>query len=302
LLGERIRPHLVSAVDEALGINRHARLESRFEAELERPYNNLLRAVTYRDGELQLFWANFLKRLPETFLEEFTAVLQANTAGLFFAREGPSQDCWSGGWDWYSLASIDFAAEKLGCHLTARLANQLQVWLRVALDASCYLCSEHCCFVYLKPIDLSFDQRHRLHHESKAAVEFIDGTQFFYWHGVEVEEQIITHPKKIKVRTIEKERNIEIRRILIERYGLQNFLRDSAVRKIQEDEFGALYRKELPGDEPIVVVKVLNSTAEPDGEYKTYVLRVPPGISTAREAVAWTFQMKAVDYKPIVET
>lgn len=110
------------------------------------------------------------------------------------------------------------------------------------------------------------------------------------------------HPHKIKVKGIENERNVEIRRIMIERYGLNNFIRDSAARVVQSDEFGTLYRKELPGEEPVVVVRVENSTAEHDGEYKNYYLRVPPHIQTAREAVAWTFDMKEDDYSPKVET
>jgi hypothetical protein len=89
---------------------------------------------------------------------------------------------------------------------------------------------------------------------------------------------------------------------MIERYGLDDFLRDSAARKIQEDECGTLYRKEMQGDEPMVVVKVTNSTPEPDGTFRIYFLRVPPNIRTARGAVAWTFGMREDDYTPIVET
>ena len=42
-------------------------------------------------------------------------------------------------------------------------------------------------------------------------------------------------------------------------------------------------------DEPLRVVEVVNSTPEPDGTYRRYLLRVPPTTRTAREAVAWTF-------------
>ena len=41
------------------------------------------------------------------------------------------------------------------------------------------------------------------------------------------------------------------------------------------------------------MVEVVNSTPEPDGSRKTYFLRVPPTIGTAREAVAWTFGLGA---------
>jgi len=50
------------------------------------------------------------------------------------------------------------------------------------------------------------------------------------------------------------------------------------------------------------MVEVRNSTPEPDGSRRTYFLRVPPTMRTAREAVAWTFGLGAVDYRPAVET
>lgn len=50
------------------------------------------------------------------------------------------------------------------------------------------------------------------------------------------------------------------------------------------------------------MVKVVNSTPEPDGSYKDYFLRVPPTITTAHEAVAWTFGKTAETYAPAIET
>lgn len=58
----------------------------------------------------------------------------------------------------------------------------------------------------------------------------------------------------------------------------------------------------LPGDEPYVAVQVINSTPEPDGSHRSYLLRVPPTITSCRAAVAWTFGMAADDYDPDVET
>ncbi|MCV0384784.1 MAG: hypothetical protein K5799_15285 [Erythrobacter sp.] len=55
-------------------------------------------------------------------------------------------------------------------------------------------------------------------------------------------------------------------------------------------------------DEDIVMVEVQNATPEPDGSRKTYFLRVPPTMSTARQAVAWTFGKEAREYAPERET
>ncbi len=96
--------------------------------------------------------------------------------------------------------------------------------------------------------------------------------------------------------------NVEIRRVLIERYGSQQFMLDTGAEIRQHDKFGSLYVKEVWGDEPIVMVHITNSTAEPDGQFRSYFLRVPPTIRTAREAVAWTFGMTADEYDPLIET
>ena len=95
---------------------------------------------------------------------------------------------------------------------------------------------------------------------------------------------------------------------MIERYGQSRYLLDSGAAMIHQDEFGTLYKKEIPGDEPIVMVKVVNSTPEPErgpnGEavFKDYFLRVPPTMTKARQAVAWTFDITPRRYAPAIET
>jgi hypothetical protein len=51
-----------------------------------------------------------------------------------------------------------------------------------------------------------------------------------------------------------------------------------------------------------VMIEMVNSTPEPDGRRKRYWLRVPPNMTTAHEAVAWSFNVPAKDYAPKVET
>ena len=58
----------------------------------------------------------------------------------------------------------------------------------------------------------------------------------------------------------------------------------------------------LPGDEPLVMVKVVSATPETDSSFTDYFLRVPPGIQTAREAVAWTFGKTPDVYDPEQES
>jgi hypothetical protein len=104
------------------------------------------------------------------------------------------------------------------------------------------------------------------------------------------------------LKDIDGTENIEARRLMIELYGLGRYLKDKRARLLQKDQYGELYFMSQSGDEEIVVVKVINSTPEPDGTYREYFLRVPVSVRTAREGVAWSFGMEEYEYAPKLET
>ncbi len=164
------------------------------------------------------------------------------------------------------------------------------------------ICLEHVTFVCEQPTTLTFDAGGRLHNETGPALCFSDGFAAHVFHGVAVERRIVEHPGTITLSEIDQASNIELRRVLLERYGQARYLQDSGAEVIHQDDFGILYRKPMGSDEPLVMVKVVNSTREPDGSYKDYFLRVPPHMKTAREAVAWTFGFEEEDYSPAAES
>lgn len=121
-------------------------------------------------------------------------------------------------------------------------------------------------------------------------------------HGVRVPAWIIDSPENITVDKINAEENAEIRRVMLSQYGEGRYLVDSGAKELHRDKYGILYRQELPGDEPLVMVRVENSTPEADGTLRPYFLRVRPDVETAHEAVASTFGMTAEEYNPVIET
>jgi uncharacterized protein DUF6745 len=149
---------------------------------------------------------------------------------------------------------------------------------------------------------MAHDEQGRLPHPTGPVVAYPDGWGIWAWHGVRVPRQVIERPDTITVNQIRTTGNLEVRRVLLERYGLDRYLRDADATPVQVDDYGRLWRFELPEDEPLTIVEVDNATAEPDGTYATYLLRVPPTMRTAKEAVAWTFGMAADDYHPVVQT
>lgn len=153
-----------------------------------------------------------------------------------------------------------------------------------------------------KPTLINRDEQGRLHSLTGAAVLYPDGFGVWAVHGVRVPKDIIEDPSSITPERIQKETNAEVRRVMIDKYGKDRYIIDSKAKIISEDDYGVLYSAGLPGDEALVMVKVVNSTPEPDGSFKDYFLRVPPTIKTAREAVAWSFEVDEKKYKVQIET
>lgn len=153
-----------------------------------------------------------------------------------------------------------------------------------------------------RPAFLRRDADGRLHAEEGPAVAWPDGFAVHAWHGVRVPVEVIERPETLDPLDVVVEPNVEIRRVMIELLGYERLIRGLRLEPIAEDAAGRLWRVEQPPDESIVLVEVENTTPEPDGSRKRYFLRVPPDLSTAREAVAWTFDTVAGDYGPLVET
>ncbi len=90
----------------------------------------------------------------------------------------------------------------------------------------------------------------------------------------------------------------------MEAYDLDEFMKDMKYKTIDKNKRKdlLLVEVEMPNDENLVMVRVKNSTPEPDGHFKYYWLRVPPDSKNAEEAVAWTFGMSKKEYAPAKET
>jgi hypothetical protein len=122
------------------------------------------------------------------------------------------------------------------------------------------------------------------------------------WRGVSVPDHVAFNPDTITVREILYETNVERRRVLLERFGMERFI--AAVRAeavdIDEDAGGPrrLLRVPFQGGEDIVCLEVhCPSTG------RKYVLRVPPQTRTCAEGAAWIAGFSNVRrYRPVVET
>ncbi|MEV7353836.1 DUF6745 domain-containing protein [Kitasatospora sp. NPDC091276] len=153
-----------------------------------------------------------------------------------------------------------------------------------------------------RPVALHRDEAGRLDRADGPALEYADGFALHAWRGMPVPAEFLAGLADVTVERIRTEENAELRRVLLEHYGYERYLADSGAEPIHRDETGVLWRITLPDDEPVVMIEVVNSTAEPDGTFRTYWLRVPPSTRTARAGVAWTFGIPESEYHPQRET
>jgi hypothetical protein len=215
--------------------------------------------------------------------------------------------CVDGAHDTAWLAYYRYFRDVLG--LVDQTAKLSGLW-ELAQSAGWALPYENICWVSERHHILERDDRGLLHSLAGPACAYPDGWAIYAVHGVRVPRYLIERPREISVKRIDAEQNAEVRRIMIQRYrhgeeiaGPAAFLRDSGGERLDHDEsYGTLWRRNVPDDEPIVMIEVVNRTPEPDGRFKRYWLRVPPTMRTAHEAVAWTFDMPAEQYAPELET
>jgi hypothetical protein len=119
------------------------------------------------------------------------------------------------------------------------------------------------------------------------------------WRGVLVPPDVVFHPERLAALDILRQPNAELRRVMLERVGLERVLADAgALRRDDDTDPG--------GERRLVYVPVLNHcylVCQCPSTARRYLLRVPPGTQTCRAAAAWMAGYSDPErYKPIVET
>jgi len=114
----------------------------------------------------------------------------------------------------------------------------------------------------------------QLHNATGPALES-DADDLYFWHGVRVPV-----PAEITLNDIKAASNMEVRRFLIEQYGYERYLRDAGLTLVDacadDHPLTGLRTARLFHDEvnQITLLDMLNSTPEPDGSVKRYVVSV----------------------------
>ena len=146
------------------------------------------------------------------------------------------------------------------------------------------------------------DSEGRLHCETGPALEWLDGFKLYFWHGVEVGEDLIMHPERVTREDILEEGNAEKRRCIMEklegRFAELLGLETMDIGSLNGSEVMLLRTKEKDDivDDYLYFVRVLCPSTG-----RMYHLPIPEH-QDALDGLAWTFGLDKEGYKPVVET
>ncbi|MGY8711943.1 hypothetical protein RAD16_39930 [Bradyrhizobium sp. 18BD] len=218
-------------------------------------------------------------------------VLQALTAPRSFSS------CAAGSHDLSWLGAYDYLREVLDLHAET---EPLRGLMQLATSVGWLLPHEHCCWLAERPNLLCADARDRLHHASGPALRYPDGWSIWAWRGVEVPRWIIEHQDRITLAAIDDQIDVQVRRCMIEIMTPERYVALGGATRVAEDETGILWRRNWLAADAWAAVEVVNATPEPDGARRHFFLQVPANLHTPREAVAWTYGMRAEAYAHLV--
>lgn len=243
---------------------------------------------------------------------------------VFTLMRDYTNNAWQGGNHWSGeVAYISFF------RYVARLDidySKWQHWEILAERSGPRIVLEDICVISDRPEVLTVDSANRPHSDSGPFQRWRDGVALYSHHGVRLPKWVVENPERITVELIDAEQNAEVRRVMMGKFGVGKYVQQTGADVVHADvdQLGyprRLLRKDRPGEDPIMLVELTNSSVEPDGSRKIYHLRVnhelrpllgpnPDGTERVGEpqdlichnAVASTFGLRGHEYSPSAET
>ena len=185
---------------------------------------------------------------------------------------------------WACRGSLfDFCIAVLNCDRDQNRWEQFQL---LAKECGWIFPYENTCLVCDRPIKLSFDSEHRLHAEGDFAIQFADGFSMYANHGQGVwlpKKYGKLHPKQWRSQWLLEEQNAEVKRVLIQGIGYERICQE--LQAIELDNWQEYVLLKINVDIDEAEIYLLKMTC-PSTDH-IHVLRVPPDLTSAREAIRW---------------
>jgi hypothetical protein len=178
--------------------------------------------------------------------------------------------------------------------------KQFKLNEELMLSCGWVLWDDDVCIIVDRPELITLDDNYELHGEEDFAIKWRDGWGVPCWHGTRIPKEWILNKDNLDPSIALTWENVEQRRCAAEIIGWNNVLNQLDCKVIDEDgdpEVGTLIEVELPEIGKERFLRVLCGTK------REFALPVPPEMTTAIQAQAWTWDMELDDFKvPEVRT
>jgi len=141
---------------------------------------------------------------------------------LACSKACPNPEDYSKYWSLTQIASLAMfqAAKELGCELDEENYNIFKMYVECC---PFLMFTETQVYVSRRPEELHFDDDNLGHNDSGPMCKFPDGWSTWSIHGVAVDEQIVMSPETQTLVQMRDEKDPEVKRIRIERYGVAKY-------------------------------------------------------------------------------
>ncbi len=174
------------------------------------------------------------------------------------------------------------------CYSVLKCEDRCQLWPLyqwLVMQCGWLWLYESGCLVSQRPVDLQFDEQDRLQGVGTPAIQFADGLSIYSFEGIRLPHKYGSlFPSQWQPRWILQEDNAELRRILIQQIGYERIYQELGAEEIDVWEDYTLVRLQ-PFEDNRTPIQLVVMTCPSTGH--THVLRVPPTMTSARDAIRW---------------
>ena len=174
------------------------------------------------DGAARNEWVG---RLAKEFGDRDAALLLAHVRSWADAYQGGNM--W-GAWDCYLTAARDILGLRLKEH------EKYAAWEQAAIHGGFRFMHPEFCLVSDFPEYVKQDEEHRPHCATGPSHRWRDGWELYFWHGVQVTKEIIE--KRFTAKEVLAEKNVEVRRTMLEIMGVDRFFGELQGKVVHEDK------------------------------------------------------------------
>jgi hypothetical protein len=182
----------------------------------------------------------------------------------------------------YARTAYYQAMSELGMPFVGYHKNLISLWQQMGEACHWWFPYKNVLLLSDRPSDLHLDDRGRPHNPKGPAVQYRDGWKVYAWKGILIPKNIVETPDKLTVKDIINENNTEVRRAMVDIFGIDRFVVESHSKTLDtQGEYELLEVPYLNGGN-MVALKMRCPTT-----LAVYVHTVHPECSSVEQALAW---------------